>query len=134
MSKSLLLRVALICASVHASAARADEADIKPTVHCMIVGFSMLQVQDADQQRNGLIVAMYLFGKLDGLAPKADLQDLIAKESAALTPEVMTTEAVRCGRELIQRGEVMQLIGKNLEAKPAAAPDASPSPATDPPK
>ncbi len=134
MSKSLLVCAALICASVHASAARADEADLKPTIHCMIVGFSMLQMQDADQKRNGLVVAMYFFGKLDGLAPNADLQNLFATESAALAPESLKTEAARCGRELMQRGAVMQQVGKNLEAKPAGEADAAPTPAVDPPK
>ena len=76
MFKSLLFCAAIVFAAGVSTGVRADDAAMKSNVHCLIVGFSMTQNADPGQQRNGLIVSTYYFGKLDGLAPTADLRKL----------------------------------------------------------
>jgi len=120
----------------------ADDTALRSTVRCLVIGFSLIQQPDAEKQKFGTIISMYYFGKVDGLAPRADLETLIVEESAKMVGDVAQEEAKRCGLDLTQRGTALTQIGQHIQKRQAeaaqnaaaAAPAGeAPSPTTPPP-
>jgi hypothetical protein len=107
---SLLTVTALIAVQ-----ARAQKAPAPPTedIRCLIVAMQFAASTDADQKNGGNVLAMYYMGRLDKF-PAAVIEDAISKELPALNAELFKTEAARCGKALMQKGEILTLIGTNL--------------------
>ena len=59
------------------------------------------------------MLALFYFGRLDRFPPKA-IGDAIAKEAMTWKPADSQSEADRCGKELIDKAEIMNEAGKNL--------------------
>ncbi len=113
-------------AAGHAPTASQLRAEaLHANVRCLVIGFSLIQQPDAEKQKFGTIISMYYFGKVDGLAPKADLESLLVEETKNLTPAVAETEAKRCGLELTERGTALTQVGERIQKREAAAQKAA---------
>jgi hypothetical protein len=73
-----------------------------------------MQQQSTEFQTAGMMSAMYYLGRLDGRAPKADIESMLASQVSSMTGEDYSQEAKRCGTTLQGRGAQMQQIGQNL--------------------
>jgi hypothetical protein len=76
------------------------------------------------------MLAMYYVGRLDQY-PEKVLEDAIFKELPAMTQELFKYEAGRCGGILMEKGQVLTQIGKNItqraqEGQKQVPPSASP--------
>lgn len=100
--------------SLH-QAALADTSEITDDVRCIYVGLEAAQSTDPAKQESAVVVAMYFLGRLDSLMPQANLEDLLIKESPAMSkPSVFDAEATRCGLTLKVKGRMMQQVGNRL--------------------
>jgi hypothetical protein len=122
--------------------AGAENAPPPADIRCVIVAMQISISNDANQRTGGNMLAMYYVGRLDQYPAKV-LEDAIFKELPTMTPDLFKSEADRCGRILMGKGQVLTQIGnsissraKELQEKQSPAPEnapAAPSPATPPP-
>jgi hypothetical protein len=66
------------------------------------------------------MAAMYYFGRVDGTFPDAVLEDRLASVAKAIEGRPLAPLLEQCGAFMKERGEVMQKIGANLEAREKA--------------
>ena len=111
-NSSLAALVAILTLS--STHARAQDAETIADVHCVIVGAVLAGKTDTTQRAAGSLVAMYYIGRLDGRVPKLDLEELMIKESKAMTSSDFAAEAKRCGATLTARGQELTKIGKDM--------------------
>jgi hypothetical protein len=102
-------------------------------IRCVIVAMQISISNDANQRTGGNMLAMYYVGRLDQYPAKA-IEDAIFKELPAMTPELFKSEADRCGRILMEKGQVLTQIGngitnraKELQQKQSPAPANAPA-------
>ena len=87
---------------------------------------------DPAQRTAGNMLAMYYVGRLDQYAEKV-LEDADFEELPAMTQELFKFEADRCGGMLMEKGQVLTQIGKNVtqraqETQKRVPPATSPTP------
>jgi hypothetical protein len=61
-----------------------------------------------------IFLTWYYMGRLDGRAPKLDLENMLIEEIKKMTSADYAAEAERCGASLKTRGQQVTQIGKNL--------------------
>jgi len=74
---------------------------------------SLSVLTDPKQRAAGQIATYYFVGRLNSV-PVNDLEDSIFKESTTMTPADLKSEAVRCGKDLTEKGLAIQQMGINL--------------------
>jgi hypothetical protein len=82
-------------------------------IRCVIVAMQISISNDTAQRTGGNMLAMYYVGRLDQYPAKV-LEDAIFKELPAMTPDFFKTEADRCGRILMEKGQVLTQIGNSI--------------------
>jgi hypothetical protein len=127
--------------SLAPAAAYAEDTPPPADIRCVIVAMQISISEDAAQRTGGNMLAMYYVGRLDHYPAKA-IEDAIFKELPAMSPDLFKTEAGRCGRILMEKGQELTQIGtgitnraKDLQQKQSPAPSnapATPPPATKP--
>jgi hypothetical protein len=135
----LALPVLAVLTVRQGSAQTPEKAPLPEDIRCIVVAMQLSVSNDAAQRTGGNMLAMYYLGRLDSYSSKA-LEDAIYKEAAAMTPEVFKSEAGRCGTSLMEKGQVLTQIGKNISQRahgqqkqvPPAASPATPPPETKP--
>jgi hypothetical protein len=102
-------------------------------IRCVIVAMQISVTTDTNQRTGGNMLAMYYVGRLDKYPAKV-IEDAIFKELPAMTPDLFKTEADRCGRILMEKGQVLTQIGnsisqraKELQQKQSPAPSNAPA-------
>ena len=109
------LWVFLLCGVSLHQAVLADASEITDHVRCIDVGLGASQSTDPARQQGAVVVAMYFLGRLESLIPQANLEDLLIKESPAMSkPSVFQAEATRCGLTLKDKGRMMQQVGNRM--------------------
>jgi hypothetical protein len=109
------LLLALLCGVSLGRAAPADESEIIDDVRCIYVGIQAVQSDDPAVQQSAIVVSMYFLGRLEVIAPHADLEELLFKESPAMSKtSVFKTEASRCSLTMKDKGKLMQQVGTHL--------------------
>lgn len=108
-----------------------------PDIRCLIVGITLSNTTDANQRISEAMLAMFYFGRLDRFQPK-DIGDAIAQEAFTWKPADAQSEEARCGKELGDKAQSMNEVGKNLMhvgvgLDNQAAPPTDAAPATPPP-
>jgi hypothetical protein len=117
----------LVVLSTLCSAAFAEEAPAPADIRCLMVGMQLSTLADANQRTGGNMLAIYYLGRLEKFSPK-QLEDAISKESRSIAPADFQTEAARCGKILMEKGQVITKISEDLvrrekeSAPPAQAP------------
>jgi len=108
--------------------AHADEAPPPADIRCLMVGMRLSTFSDAAQRTGGNMLAIYYFGRLEKFSAQ-QLEDAILKESLTIKPEDFQAESSRCGRILMEKGQVITKIGDDLvrRGKVAEKPSAPPA-------
>jgi hypothetical protein len=106
----LLTIAALNAAPVQAQKAQAPSAE---DIRCLIVAMQFAASTEADQKTGGNVLAMYYMGRLDKF-PAKSIEDAVINELPALNAEIFQSEAARCGKALMEKGQILTLIGTNL--------------------
>jgi TonB family protein len=105
--------VTLLALPKHATAKTSDELPPTPDIRCLIVGVTLSNTADSTQRISQAMLALFYFGRLDRFPPKV-IGDAIAKEAITWKPADSQSEAERCGKELIDKAQIMNEAGKNL--------------------
>jgi len=95
------------------STAHALEAPPSTDIHCLIVGSLLSNSTDTAQRAAGSILVMYYVGRLEAFSAQ-EIEDAMISESFAMPPSMYQSEAMRCGKTLQEKGQMMQQIGQNL--------------------
>lgn len=85
-------------------------------VRCMLVGLRMMTLSTPQQRADGAMLAIYYFGRLDGHAPQANVEQLLENEAKKLTMAQLRMDAARCGRTLAEKGRELQRIGAKFSS------------------
>ena len=89
-------------------------------IHCYIVSLQMITSSDPTQKVAGTMTHGYWLGKIDGRSPQLDLEGSVLAELPAMANEALfRAEAVRCGQEMIKRGQAETEIGKDIQRRAA---------------
>lgn len=107
---SILLAAVAIC-SVRAEA---QDAATIADIRCVIVGMQLSGMVNSPQQSSGILLTWYYIGRLDGRAPKLEIEALLIAEANKITTSDYASETKRCGAGLTERGQQVAQIGKNL--------------------
>jgi hypothetical protein len=107
-SLSLLIAVAM-ASVVHAEATAPPPADIR----CLMVGMQLSTATDTNQRTGANMLTIYYFGRLEHYSAKV-LEDALFTEYVALKPTDFQSEAERCGKSLMEKGQAITKIGENL--------------------
>ena len=106
----------LFAAVAVASTARAADEGTASDFRCMAVALVMSGNANPQIKNAGDMASLYYLGRLDARASGADFEAGLKQEMARLTPQVMQTEAQRCGQQLKARGLAVQSITQKLTA------------------
>jgi hypothetical protein len=97
-------------------------------IRCLMVAMQFISSTDADQRNGGNVLAMYYMGRLDAY-PASAIENAITKDLPNLNADLFKTEANRCGKALMEKGQILSLIGTNLTQRAKLqAPAKSPPP------
>ena len=108
---ALLLTVTvLVAVQAYAQKTTAPPAE---DIRCLIVAMQFAASTETEQKNGGNVLAMYYIGRLDGY-PARVIEDAIVKEIPSLNAELFKAEAGRCGKALMEKGQILSLIGANL--------------------
>jgi hypothetical protein len=97
--------------------ARAQDAEIIADVRCVIVGIRLAGMADPSQESAGTMLSLYYIGRLDGRAPKLDVEDLMIREISRMTTQDFASESKRCGASLTEKGRQITSIGKAMNER-----------------
>lgn len=111
-AKSAIL---LTLAALFSINARAESNTTNDDVRCLVVAMKMASSSDQTTRSASAVLAYYYFGRVDGASPGLDLGAAIIDELSKMTPEVLQSEARRCGTELSKRGAALTAIGQDLK-------------------
>lgn len=106
-----------VAALFAASAAQAEEQE--PILRCLTATSSLASSSDKGIAQIGVLNSLYWLGRLDPSLSEAVIEKRIAAISASMTKESLQAEVGRCGRELAERGAMMERIGKKLKDRAA---------------
>ena len=124
------LAVLLSSAALNAAPVQAQKAQAPPAedIRCLIVAMQFAASTVADQKTGGNVLAMYYMGRLDRF-PAKSIEDCVITELPGLNAEIFKSEAARCGKALMEKGQILTLIGTNLAQRmqlrqtPSSAPE-----------
>ena len=83
-------------------------------IRCVAVGMKLAGAANSSDQSRGFLLTLYYIGRLDGRVPKLDIENLLIAESSKMTNSDDASEAKRCGAALVEKGEQITKIGKDL--------------------
>jgi hypothetical protein len=112
---SSVILAGLFTAALIAPQAQAQKTPAPPAedIRCLIVAMQFAASTEANQKTGGNVLAMYYMGRLDKYSAPI-IEDAIIKELPTLNAELFKTEAARCGKALMEKGQILTLIGTNL--------------------
>lgn len=97
--------------------AQAPDDPAVSDARCVVVAMHMATLNAPQQQRTGVMLAIYYLGRLDGRSPQEDTERLIEKEAGKMTPAELRSDAVLCEKVLSAKGQEMTRIGANLSGR-----------------
>ena len=96
------------------STAHALETPPSTDIHCLIVGSLLSNSTDTTQRAAGSILVMYYLGRLESFSAQ-EIEDAMASETVAMPPLMYQSEAMRCGKTLQEKGQMMQQISPSRQ-------------------
>ena len=105
----------LVLTNLIAVQARAQKSPVPPAddIRCLIVAMQFASSTETEQKAGGNVLAMYYMGRLDSYPARA-IEDAITKVLPSLNAELFKSEASRCGKALMEKGQILTLIGTYL--------------------
>jgi hypothetical protein len=94
-----------------------QESGVKGDLQCFIANTQLQGSPDPQIRTIGMMGGMFFAGKIFGAVPDIDLEaalEKVAREVSTTTPQ-QTLQ--RCGKEMEQRGNQIQAVGRKLSAK-----------------
>jgi hypothetical protein len=132
--KILYRSLGLILAVAMAAVVHADGAPPTADIRCLMVGMQLSTATDTNQRTGANMLTIYYFGRLEHYSAKV-LEDALFKEYVAFKPADFQLEAERCGKSLMEKGQVITKIGEDLVQRGRTAnPTTAAPPATPPQK
>ena len=121
--------VSLIAACALPARACAADPETLADVRCVLVALHTAALNVPAERVAGAMAAIYYLGRLDGHAPRADVEKLIEREARNMTSVEIRVESARCGGVLVRKGHELQKIGAALSrgAQNGPAPKKRPS-------
>lgn len=113
MRRRLKLSVLLVAVALGSVRAEAQDAATIADIRCVIVGMQ-LSGMVSPQQSSGILLTWYYIGRLDGRAPKLEIEALLIAEANKMTSSDYASETKRCGAGLTERGQQVTQVGKDL--------------------
>jgi hypothetical protein len=110
------------------SVAHPQDVETVADVRCVVVGMQMSRSFDATQHASGTMVVMYYLGRLDRVVPGPNLEALIVNEASQMSTAGFQTEAARCGKLLIDKGQLLERIGNNPTLRSQKQENKKPNP------
>ena len=109
-------RLSMLVAALGLASMRvgAQEAVNIADIRCVVVGMKLAGVASSADQSRGFLLTLYYIGRLDGRVPKLDIENLLIAETSKMTSSDDAEEAKRCGAALVDKGEQIAKIGKDL--------------------
>lgn len=104
--------------SVGLSKSYAADQRTSSDIRCMLVGLRMMTLNTPQQRTDGVMLAIYYLGRVDGRAPRANVEQLLVNESEKITSAELRKDAARCGRTLEEKGHQLQGIGAAFSRGP----------------
>lgn len=83
-------------------------------IRCVAVGMKLAGAANSSDQTRGFLLTLYYIGRLDGRVPKLDIENLLIVEGSKMSSSDDASEAKRCGASLVEKGEQITKIGKDL--------------------
>ena len=94
--------------------APADEVIDPLDLRCLIVALQIQKSDNAQLKASAPLMMMFYLGRLQHRNSPVDLFDPIVKAMSSWTTADLSSEAVRCGRELQDTGHDMMSVGQRL--------------------
>ena len=107
------LLILLVTSMVFGNAWAADRRTMSD-IQCIVVAMKMSATEGSAQQASATMITLYYLGRLDGRTPGLNVEGLIAREAAKMSAAELRSDAVRCGRVLVEKGREIQRIGLRL--------------------
>lgn len=115
--------ICLMLLSPAFSVSHAQDTEVVANIRCLIVGAQLSKSADANRRSVGMMEVMYYLGRVDRFLQMPNLEALIERESTKMTTTELTSEAVRCGKILAEKGQLLQRIGNSLVLRDPAQGD-----------
>lgn len=96
--------ICLMLLSPAFSVSHAQDTEVVANIRCLIVGAQLSKSADANRRSVGMMEVMYYLGRVDRFLQMPNLEALIERESTKMTTTELTSEAVRCGKILAEKG------------------------------
>lgn len=109
----LAVSVTLMTLAEQARAEVPYELPPTPDIRCLMVGMTLSNSTDTAQRISYAMLSVFYFGRLDRFSPK-NIGDAIAQEATTWMPVDAQFEAQRCSKELGDKAQSINEIGKNL--------------------
>ena len=100
----------------------AQEAVNITDIRCVVVGMKLAGATSPPDRSRGFLLTLYYIGRLDGRAPKLDIEHLIIEETRKMADADYASEEKRCGAGLAEKGRQITEIGKHLVESEKKAP------------
>ena len=86
-------------------------------VHCLAAFILFSETVKEDQKSGFLSVAMYYIGRIDGQAPRFDLEKALSEllSNPDYRTKTLPADALRCGTEMQTKGGELKKLGKALQ-------------------
>jgi hypothetical protein len=110
------------------ASANAEDADTTADVRCLVVALKMGSSQNSTLQNAGYMASLYWLGRLDGRAPKLNLEEAVIAELLKMNEDEFRLEAKRCGTILMARGQAETAMGKDIQRRGEQMMQNTPSP------
>ena len=94
--------------------AQAPDAETTADIRCVVVGMRLAGMTDSTARSSGDMTALYYLGRLEGRAPKLDIESLMVEQISKMTSSDYSSEAQRCGKGLTAKGKQITQIGKDM--------------------
>ena len=107
----------LLLAAAPLLVAATPEEELRKDVRCFAAMGMLVQHEDETVRNAALMAAQYYLGRIDGRAPSADLEDLLAREAPSLAGQDNAALMRACGALLQTRGAAVVAVGNKLKAR-----------------
>ena len=122
MQKCAKLSMLAAMLSMFSLGAEAQEVVNIADVRCVVVGMQLSGMTTSPKQSRGILLTLYYVGRLNGRAPKLDIEGLIIAETGRMTDSDFASEATRCEAGLAERGQQITQIGKDMMERDKKTP------------
>lgn len=117
MKIRMILLVGLCAVLAVPASAQSQVSGLKGDLQCALSAAHLQGSSDPQIRAVGMMVFFFFAGKIFGAAPDIDLNAALEQVAREVRTEPPQAALRRCGKEMEQRGNELQAVGRNLAAK-----------------